>query len=105
MDLTEPLSNSLKDVQEVIRTQSAQILGLLWAYGCENDQQFDEHIQECLTSLPQRTVEQKHGWFLVLGHAFSKRIDFYKENDVKKDFAKWKVFREAVKVLGTFKFF
>lgn len=98
--LLESLTNSLRDVQEVLRTQSAQLIGILWAYGCESDQEFDHYVEECLKSLSQRSVEQKHGWLLVLGHALSKRIDFYKKQDIDKNIIEWKQFVESVKVIG-----
>lgn len=102
MSLLESLTNSLRDVQESLRTQSAQLVGILWAYGCENDKEFDHYVEECLAGLSQRSVEHKHGWLLVLGHAISKRIDFYKQQEIEKNYGEWKQFVEAVKVMGKY---
>lgn len=43
MHLLEPLSNSLKDVSEVMRLNVSQLVGILWAYGSE-DKQFESQV-------------------------------------------------------------
>lgn len=100
--LLDALTMSLRDVQESLRTQSAQLIGILWAYGSESDQEFNHYIEECLKSLSQRSIEQKHGWLLVIGHALSKRLDFYKSQDIEKNILEWKEFIESIKIMGKF---
>lgn len=43
MHLLEPLSNSLKDVSEVMRINVSQIVGILWAYGSD-EKQFEAQV-------------------------------------------------------------
>ncbi|XP_075170057.1 proteasome-associated protein ECM29 homolog [Haematobia irritans] len=99
MHLLEPLSNSLKDVSEVMRSNVAQIVGILWAYGF-NEPEFNAQISDTLKNLPQKSLEHKHGWLLVLGHAFSRIIQNYKENETPKDLQKWPEFVDAIKVIA-----
>lgn len=99
LHLLEPLSQSLKDVSEVMRVNVAQVYGILWAYGLPNDK-FDQEIGECLNSLTQKTLEHKHGWVLVLGHSFNRKIEQLQEQNVSKDYANWTEFVNAVKIIG-----
>ncbi|KAI9579486.1 proteasome-associated protein ECM29 homolog [Glossina fuscipes] len=97
--LLEPLNNSLKDVAEIMRIQVAQVVGILWAYGLD-DREFDANVKECLEALPQRSLEHKHGWLLVLGHALSKKIRYLIIQRQTKNFAEWQNFVDAVKVMA-----
>ncbi|XP_065370202.1 proteasome-associated protein ECM29 homolog [Calliphora vicina] len=97
--LLEPLSNSLKDVSEVMRLNVSQIVGILWAYGSD-EKEFEAQITDCLVSLPQKSLEHKHGWLMVLGHAFSRYIQYAKANKLEKDFQKWSQFVDAIKVIA-----
>lgn len=82
-----------------MRINVAQVYGILWAYGLQDDK-FDLEVGECLTSLPQRTLEHKHGWLLVLGHTFNRKIEQLHEQKSKKDYGNWTQFINAVKVIG-----
>jgi len=73
LHLLEPLGNTLKDVSETMRINVAQVYGILWAFGL-SDEKFDEEVGECLNSLTQKTLEHKHGWLLVVGHTFNRKI-------------------------------
>nr|XP_014085277.2 proteasome-associated protein ECM29 homolog [Bactrocera oleae] len=97
MHLLTPLSNSLKDVLETMRAHVAQVYGILLAYGCK-DKEFDAQISECLRELPQKSLENKHGWMLVLGHAFSRKIALLKGTSAKQ-LHEWDVFVNTVKVI------
>ncbi|KAH8405828.1 hypothetical protein KR215_009962, partial [Drosophila sulfurigaster] len=99
LHLLEPLSNSLKDVSEVMRINVAQVYGILWAYGMQDDK-FDQEVKDCLSNLPQRTLEHKHGWLLVLGHAFNRKIEHLNEQKIRKDYDQWTEFINAVKVIA-----
>ncbi|EDW09599.1 proteasome-associated protein ECM29 homolog [Drosophila mojavensis] len=99
LHLLEPLSNSLKDVSEVMRLNVAQVYGILWAYGLPNDK-FDQEIGDCLNTLSQKSLEHKHGWLLVLGHSFNRKIDQLREQNVSKDYANWTEFVNAVKIIA-----
>lgn len=99
LHLLEPLSNSLKDVSETMRINVAQVYGLLWAYGLAADK-FDQEVGDCLTSLTQKTLEHKHGWLLVVGHTFNRKIEQLKKQNTSKDYANWPPFINAVKIIG-----
>ncbi|KAL7736336.1 hypothetical protein ACLKA6_014807 [Drosophila palustris] len=99
LHLLEPLGNSLKDVSEVMRINVAQVYGILWACGLQDDK-FDLEVGECLASLAQRTLEHKHGWLLVLGHTFNRKIEQLKEQKSTKDYGNWTQFINAVKVIA-----
>lgn len=99
LHLLEPLGNSLKDVSEVMRINVAQIYGIIWAYGL-SDEKFDQEITDCLHNLTQRTLEHKHGWLLVLGHTFNRKIEQLKQKKLVKDYEKWTQFVDAVKIIG-----
>uniref|UniRef100_A0A1I8MU05 Proteasome-associated protein ECM29 homolog n=1 Tax=Musca domestica TaxID=7370 RepID=A0A1I8MU05_MUSDO len=101
MHLLEPLTNSLKDVSEDMRSNVAQIVGILWAYGFEENE-FNAQIGDCLKDLAQRSLEHKHGWLLVMGHAFSRTIQKHKQSDVAKDYQNWSQFVDAIKVIAEF---
>lgn len=59
-------------------------------------------VTDCLSSLSQKSLEHKHGWLLVLGHAFSRFIRHTKETKYIKDFQNWSHFIDAIKVIGKF---
>ncbi|CAD7011930.1 unnamed protein product [Ceratitis capitata] len=96
--LLTPLSNSLKDVSETMRINVAQVYGILLAYGFK-DKEFDTQISDCLKELPQKSLENKHGWMLVLGHAFSRKIPLVTKNSTTKQLNEWSVFVETVKII------
>jgi len=54
-----------------------------------SDEKFDEEVGECLSSLTQKTLEHKHGWLLVVGHTFNRKIAMLKQEKKSKDFAAW----------------
>ncbi|EDV98206.1 GH22981 [Drosophila grimshawi] len=99
LHLLEPLSNSLKDVSETMRANVSQVYGILWAYGLPDDK-FDAEVGDCLTSLTQKSLEHKHGWLLVLGHAFNRKIEQLKQQNSSKDYGKWPQFINAVKIIA-----
>ncbi|KAH8398984.1 hypothetical protein KR222_007687, partial [Zaprionus bogoriensis] len=99
LHLLEPLGNSLKDVSEVMRINVAQVYGILWAYGLSDDK-FDQEISDCLNNLTQRTLEHKHGWLLVLGHSFNRKIEQLKQQKAEKDYGKWTQFVDAIKIIA-----
>ncbi|EDW31715.1 GL11265 [Drosophila persimilis] len=99
LHLLEPLSNSLKDVSETMRIHVSQVYAILWASGLDDDQ-FDEEVAECMVSLTQKTLEHKHGWLLVLGHAFNRKIAMLKQSNTPKDYSTWPQFIEAVKIIS-----
>lgn len=82
-----------------MRLNVAQVYGILWAYGLPNDK-FDQEIGDCLNTLSQKSLEHKHGWLLVLGHSFNRKIDQLREQNVSKDYANWTEFVNAVKIIG-----
>lgn len=98
LHLLEPLGNTLKDVSETMRINVAQVYGILWAFGL-SDEKFDEEVGECLNSLTQKTLEHKHGWLLVVGHTFNRKIAMLKQENKTKDFAAWPQFVNAVKII------
>ncbi|XP_036334369.1 proteasome-associated protein ECM29 homolog [Rhagoletis pomonella] len=98
MHLLTPLANSLKDVSETMRIHVAQVYGILLAYGCKNDD-FDAQISECLKDLPQKSLENKHGWMLVLGHAFSRKLALKSKTAAGKQLNEWEVFVNTVKII------
>ncbi|KAH8402377.1 hypothetical protein KR009_011602, partial [Drosophila setifemur] len=99
LHLLEPLGNTLKDVSETMRVHVAQVYAILWAFGL-SDEKFDEEVGECLTSLPQKTLEHKHGWLLVLGHTFNRKIAMLKQENKVKDYDTWPQFVNAVKIIS-----
>lgn len=99
MHLMESLGNSLKDVSETTRIHVAQVYGVLLAYGTDQ-KDFDSQISEILSSLPQKSLENRHGWLLVLGHAYSRRIESMGKDKEKVDFSQSTQFIESVKLLG-----
>lgn len=101
LHLLEPLGNTLKDVSETMRINVAQVYAILWAFGLSDDK-FDEEVGECLTNLTQKTLEHKHGWLLVLGHTFNRKIAMLKQEKKAKDFATWPQFVNAVKIICKF---
>jgi len=101
LHLLEPLGNTLKDVSETMRINVAQVYAILWAFGL-SDEKFDEEVGECLSSLTQKTLEHKHGWLLVVGHTFNRKIAMLKQEKKSKDFAAWPQFVNAVKIICKF---
>ncbi|XP_055390335.1 proteasome-associated protein ECM29 homolog [Condylostylus longicornis] len=99
MHLLDPLAISLKDVSETTRINVAQIYGILLGYGL-NDEDFDEKLKECLNSFSQKSLEHKHGWLLVIGHAFSNKIESMGNLKQDKNFRQWNVFTNSVKLLA-----
>ncbi|KAH8285548.1 hypothetical protein KR054_010857, partial [Drosophila jambulina] len=99
LHLLEPLGNTLKDVSETMRIHVAQVYGILWAFGLSDDK-FDEEVGECLNNLTQKTLEHKHGWLLVLGHTFNRKIAMLKQEKKAKEFATWTPFVNAVKIIS-----
>ncbi|XP_016928880.3 proteasome-associated protein ECM29 homolog [Drosophila suzukii] len=99
LHLLEPLGNTLKDVSETMRINVAQVYAILWAFGL-SDEKFDEEVGECLSSLTQKTLEHKHGWLLVVGHTFNRKIAMLKQEKKSKDFAAWPQFVNAVKIIS-----
>ncbi|EDV56365.1 proteasome-associated protein ECM29 homolog [Drosophila erecta] len=99
LHLLEPLGNTLKDVSETMRINVAQVYGILWAFGLSDDK-FDEEVGECLNSLTQKTLEHKHGWLLVVGHTFNRKIAMLKQENKTKDIATWPQFVNAVKIIS-----
>ncbi|XP_055855013.1 proteasome-associated protein ECM29 homolog [Episyrphus balteatus] len=98
MHLMESLANSLKDVSETTRLHVAQVYGILLAYGTDQ-KDFDSQISEILSGLPQKSLENRHGWLLVLGHAYSRRIESLSKIEEKLEFSKSPQFIGSVKVL------
>lgn len=101
LHLLEPLGNSLKDVSETMRIHVAQVYGILWAFGLP-DEKFDEELADCLNNLSQKTLEHKHGWLLVVGHTFNRKIAMLKQSQKPKDYATWPQFVNAVKIICEF---
>ncbi|KAH8348771.1 hypothetical protein KR084_010854, partial [Drosophila pseudotakahashii] len=99
LHLLEPLGNTLKDVSESMRINVAQVYAILWAFGL-SDEKFDEEVGECLGSLTQKTLEHKHGWLLVVGHTFNRKIAMLKQENKSKDYAAWPQFVNAVKIIS-----
>ncbi|XP_052840253.1 LOW QUALITY PROTEIN: proteasome-associated protein ECM29 homolog [Drosophila gunungcola] len=99
LHLLEPLGNTLKDVSETMRINVAQVYAILWAFGL-SDEKFDEEVGECMSSLTQKTLEHKHGWLLVVGHTFNRKIAMLKQEKKSKDFAAWPQFVNAVKIIS-----
>ncbi|XP_017039245.1 proteasome-associated protein ECM29 homolog [Drosophila ficusphila] len=99
LHLLEPLGNTLKDVSESMRINVAQVYAILWAFGL-TDEKFDEEVGDCLNSLTQKTLEHKHGWLLVVGHTFNRKIVMLKQANKSKDFAAWPQFVNAVKIIS-----
>ncbi|KAH8320498.1 hypothetical protein KR067_004311, partial [Drosophila pandora] len=99
LHLLEPLGNSLKDVSETMRIHVAQVYGILWAFGL-SDEKFDEELDDCLKNLSQKTLEHKHGWLLVVGHTFNRKIAMLKQSQKPKDYATWPQFVNAVKIIS-----
>ncbi|XP_037942539.1 proteasome-associated protein ECM29 homolog [Teleopsis dalmanni] len=99
MHLLQPLSNSLKDISETMRINVAQVYGILLANGYSDDE-FNTQVSEYIADIKQKSLEHKHGWLLVIGHAFSRKLENLKANNSSINIAEWKQFVEAIKLIS-----
>lgn len=77
-DIPKILANSLKDVNEHIRTRAAKIFGIHLAYDSSTDDLKKEMSQ--LLNLSQKTLELQHGSILALSNTCFYRIIYFMQN-------------------------
>lgn len=99
VDLLEPLAVSLKDVSETLRISVAQVYGIVLAYGLSDDD-FNRAITEMIDSMTHKSLENRHGIILVLGHAFSMKIRSFKGSKSLKFYQEWKEFIKCLQLTG-----
>lgn len=101
VDLIENIGLGLKDVSDNTRVLVAQSQGILLANGT-NEKEFNEQIKEIMVTLPQKSLEHRHGCILTVAHAFQRKIRHLKG---QKDFSavkiqQWSELKQAVVLLG-----
>lgn len=72
LDLRSTLSNSLREVNETIRTLIAKIYGILLAYG-SSEKEFNDEIKS-LASTSQKSLEYQQGSVLAMSNSLYHRI-------------------------------
>ncbi|KAL7023749.1 hypothetical protein ACKWTF_012762 [Chironomus riparius] len=97
-DTLKILANSLKDVNEGIRTKSAKIYGIHLAYDSTNDV-FNTEITQLL-NLSQKSLEQQHGCLLALSNACFYRIIYYIQNNKNEEWTKFVKSREYTELIN-----
>lgn len=99
-DTLKILSNTLKDVNETIRTKSAKIYGIHLAYDSSNSE-FNSEISQLL-NLTQKSLELQHGSILALSNACFYRAIYYKQNNKEnelKQFLQSKEYTDLISLL------